>query len=167
VGGRTLPMKNLVDIMQGYGCQNIRTYIQSGNAVFKSEEKDPKALAENIGDGINQKFGYRPAILLIELSDLENAIEKCPFDHAAGKALHFYFLLSPSENPDLVTLTDLKADTEQFHLTSEVFYLFTPDGIGRSKLAAKVEKCLRVPVTARNWNTVRKLEAMANKINQE
>jgi len=49
VGGRTLPMKNLVDIMQGYGCQNIRTYIQSGNAVFQSEKKDRKVLAEKIG----------------------------------------------------------------------------------------------------------------------
>ncbi len=49
-------------------------------------------------------------------------------------------------------------------LSDNVFYLYAPDGIGRSKLAAVVEKVLGVPITARNWNTVNTLISMAEKV---
>jgi len=57
----------------------------------------------------------------------------------------------------------LKSPREDFRLIQQVFYLHAPDGIGRSKLAEKVEKNLGVPATARNWNTVSKLLAMVSR----
>jgi uncharacterized protein (DUF1697 family) len=65
------------------------------------------------------------------------------------------------QNPDLKTLDRLKQDNEQFKLIDNVFYLHAPDGIGRSKLAARAEKALGVAVTARNWRTVCKIMTMA------
>ena len=83
-----------------------------------------------------------------------------PSATADGKALHFYFLDACAERPDLEKLRLVQADSEEFELRGAVFYLLAPDGIGRSKLAAQVERCLGVPATARNWNTVRKLGEM-------
>ncbi|MGD8940251.1 MAG: hypothetical protein PVJ72_12780, partial [Gammaproteobacteria bacterium] len=57
-------------------------------------------------------------------------------------------------------LIAVKSKSEEFKLHKNVFYLYAPDGIGRSKLAAKVEQCMGLPVTARNWNTVNKLISM-------
>jgi uncharacterized protein (DUF1697 family) len=62
--------------------------------------------------------------------------------------------------PDLETLESIKTKSEQFKLVNQVFYLYAPDGIGRSKLAAKVEKVLGVAVTARNWRTVNEIMSL-------
>ena len=99
-------------------------------------------------------------MLVLGVPELEEAVENNPFKTVDGKALHFFFLESHPKTPDLGGLRALKSNSEEFRLNKKVFYLYTPDGVGRSKLAAKVEKSLGVPVTARNWNTVSKLLAM-------
>ncbi|WP_417387051.1 hypothetical protein [Gimesia sp.] len=86
-----------------------------------------------------------------------SAIVNNPFPVREGKALHYFFLNSGPRKPDL---ENLQAKPEQFHLQEKVFYLYAPDGIGGFRLAAKVEACLGVPVTARNWNAVRQLDSM-------
>jgi uncharacterized protein (DUF1697 family) len=78
--------------------------------------------------------------------------------------LHFFFLESTPEKPNMDELANAKSDSEEYRLIKSVFYLYAPDGIGRSKLAAKVEQALGVQVTARNWNTVSKLIAMAKQL---
>jgi len=91
---------------------------------------------------------------------LQDAVENNPFTTEDGKALHFYFLNAYPNNPDLDRLLAVKSGSEAFKLHKKVFYLYAPDGIGRSKLAAKVEQCMGIPATARNWNTVKKLISM-------
>jgi uncharacterized protein (DUF1697 family) len=66
----------------------------------------------------------------------------------------------PISISDLEALNRLKSDNESFKLIGDVFYLHAPDGIGRSKLAARAEKLLGVETTARNWNTVTRLLEM-------
>jgi uncharacterized protein (DUF1697 family) len=99
-------------------------------------------------------------VLLLKVSELEDAIENNPFKTLEGKTLHFFFLESTPVKPDIDGLSNIKTNSEEFNLNKNIFYLYAPDGIGRSKLAAKVEHALGVPVTARNWNTVSKLIAM-------
>ena len=94
---------------------------------------------------------------------MERAIRSNPYSEAESepKTLHLYFLAASPESPDLDALEGIKGDRERFVLGDGVFYLHAPDGIGRSKLAANIEKLLGVPVTARNWRTVRKVMEMA------
>ena len=86
-----------------------------------------------------------------------------PFPQAESnpKTLHLYFLADLPEAPDLEALDALKRDTERYTLAGKLFYLYAPEGIGRSKLAARVEKSLGVAATARNWRSVSKIMAMA------
>ena len=97
---------------------------------------------------------------LLEISELHDAIENNEFNTEDGKALHFFFLDSHPNNPNLERLMAVKSKSEEFKLHKKVFYLYAPDGVGRSKLAAKVEQSMGVPVTARNLNTVNKLIAL-------
>lgn len=161
VGRNLLPMKELVRIMNRSGYADIRTYIQSGNVVFSCARKLCPNDAGRISDAIEDEFGFRPDVLLLHQGELERAIERNPFDAAEGKFLHFFFLRDEPLEPDVETLDALKSETEQFKLDGRVFYLFTPDGFARSKLAEKVERCLGVSATGRNLNTVRKLAEMA------
>ena len=165
VGGKNiLPMKDLVGILETVGCEKIKTYIQSGNAVFQTKENQKRKIAELINTKIRESHGFNPKVLLREASELEDAIENNPFKIAEGKTLHFFFLESTPLKPDLNGLENVKSNTEKFKLIKNIFYLYAPDGIGRSNLAAKVEKSLGIPVTARNWNTVNKLSAMVKQV---
>lgn len=165
IGGKNiLPMKNLVVILENIGCKKVKTYIQSGNAVFQTVKNETTKLAEKISSRVLESHGFKPKVLLLDISELEEAIENNPFETENGKALHFFFLDTLPKQPDLEQLTSVKSTTEEFKLDKKVFYLYAPDGVGRSKLAAKVEHALGVPVTARNYNTVNKLMAMAKQL---
>jgi uncharacterized protein (DUF1697 family) len=162
VGGRgLLPMKDLVRILEGLGFAGVKTYIQSGNAVFQSARPKTAGMAGEISAAIMKSHGFAPAVMLLEVADLQRAVDNNPFREAEGKALHLFFLERQPAKPDLKGLTALRTTSEEFKLGKTVFYLHTPDGFGRSKLAAGVERGLGVPVTARNWNTVSKLLSMA------
>jgi uncharacterized protein (DUF1697 family) len=153
-------MRDLVRILERMGCKDVRTYIQSGNVVLRTAKGPTRGLAEEISSRIFKQHGFRPKVLLLSVSELEMAIEGNPFSTAEGKALHFMFLESKPKNPDLAGLMAVKSKSEQFRLNEKIFYLYAPEGIGCSKLVAKVEPALGVPATARNWNTVSKLIAM-------
>jgi uncharacterized protein (DUF1697 family) len=156
-------MKELVALLEDLGCQNAKTYIQSGNAVFESKVNDTSQLSKKISAEIQKRRGFEPHVLLLGLEDMEKAITNNPFPEGEKnpQAVHIGFLTSTPKKPDLKALESLKANREQFKLTDTIFYLYAPAGIGRSKLAANTEKLLGVPLTDRNWGTVRKIMEMA------
>ncbi|MEX0726480.1 MAG: DUF1697 domain-containing protein [Planctomycetaceae bacterium] len=163
VGGRnSLPMKELTSILEELGATGVKTYIQSGNVVFASREKNTKRLAGKIGAEIKNRRGFEPAVLLLTSDDLKSAIEANPFPETEGdpKSLHLGFLDTAPNKPDLKKLDELKANGERFQLIGKVFYLHAPNGVGRSKLAANVERLLGVTMTDRNWRTVCKLSEL-------
>ena len=164
VGGKnSLPMKELAAILDDLQCQNIKTYIQSGNVVFESKENDPARLANKIGLEIKKRRGFEPYVLLLGLEKLEKVIKSNPFPEAESdpKTLHVGFLASTPKDPDLKKLESIKSDSERFRLIGNAFYLHAPEGIGRSRLAANTERLLGVSMTDRNWRTVCKLMEMA------
>jgi uncharacterized protein (DUF1697 family) len=155
-------MRELVAILESLGLENVATYIQSGNAVFRSKSRDVSKLATRVRAAIKTSHGFQPDLVLLDLNELQQAVESNPFPEAEAdpSRLHLYFLGSVPQKPDLAGIESLKA-RERFALVGGVFYLHTPDGIGRSKLAARAEKLLGVSATARNWRTVRKVLEMA------
>jgi len=157
VGGRNkLPMGELVEVLTTLGLQNVQTYIQSGNVVFESGMIDPAALSERISLAINVSHGFTPQVFLLKVDELADAIASTPFPEAEydTRPLHLFFLATTPESPALQALESVRRVTERFELKGNVFYLHAPDGIGRSKLAERVEKTLGVAVTARNWRSV-------------
>lgn len=163
VGGRNkLPMADLKAHCSKLGATDIESYIQSGNVVFSIPEIDPITFSNDLSKAIEASHGFAPAILVITARDLEKAIRHCPFpkDDISEKILHFYFLSDTPAELDANKLDDLKVSSEQWALKGKVFYLYAPDGFGRSKLAAKAETILGVRATVRNWRTVTKLQAM-------
>jgi uncharacterized protein (DUF1697 family) len=166
VGGRNpLPMKELVTLLEDLGCDAVKTYIQSGNVVLQSR-KGAARLAAEIRREIERQHGFEPQVLLLTVSELEAAIAANPFPEAKTdpRGLHFGFLDSVPPGPDIKKLEALKTKTERFRLIDKVFYLYAPDGVGRSKLAANSEKLLGVSMTDRNGRTVCKIRDMAKEL---
>ncbi len=162
-GNCSLPMKELVVVLERTGALRVKTYIQSGNAVFQSTERNPSQLSRKIAAEILKLRGFEPGVLILRLEALKKAIAENPFPEAETDpvSLHLGFLASKPTSPELENLSRLKKDSEQFHLTDSVFYLYAPEGVGRSKLAANSEKLLGVQMTDRNWRTVCKVMELA------
>ena len=164
VGGRNiLPMKDLKSMLEEMGCEHVSTYIQSGNVVFAYREASSTVLQSRICRAVNAELGFEPYVLLLSPDQLEAAITLNPFPDAtrSPKTLHLYFLLTDADEVDWPAMDSVKSITEEYRLIDRVFYLHAPDGIGRSRLAAKVEKCLGVTATSRNWSTVEKVLQLA------
>ena len=163
VGGKhILPMKELVAELEGLGLQDIKTYIQSGNVIFRSKVTDTAQLCGKISAAVKKGHGFEPQVLLLDSAALDKAIRGNPYPEAevAPNTLHLNFLAAIPPKPDLNALEKIRAENERYYLAQDVLYLHAPDGIGRSKLAAGMERLLGVPLTSRNWNTVRKLKDM-------
>ncbi|RSS84387.1 DUF1697 domain-containing protein [Streptomyces sp. WAC06614] len=161
-GNKKVPMAELRTVMEGLGHDAVRTYLQSGNAVFRSDRTDPVALARELEAAIEAHFGFRVPCLVVDGAHLRAVVAACPFPAAElqGKQLHATFL---SEQPAEDRFAGIDAAAflpEEFRLGDKVIYLYAPDGLGRSKLAealARPSLLKGIDATTRNWNTVLKL----------
>ena len=166
VGGKNIvPMQRFRDLLGELGCRQVATYIQSGNAVF-THAGTAKALATTIADAIDGEFGFKPVVVVLDATAFAQIVAANPFacDKTDPKCLHVSFLKKPATAVRQDLLQKLAAPTEDYVLTEAAFYLRAPEGIGRSKLAAKVEQCLGVEATARNWRTTGKIDEMLRKL---
>jgi len=164
VGGKNiLPIKELASVLESIGLENVHTYIQSGNVVFQSATTDANKLSQAIKNAVGESHGLSPEVLVLSIDELRDAIASCPYTDGERdpKTLHFSFLASIPSDPDLDRLEVIRSPSERFQLAGPVFYLHAPEGIGRSKLAANVERAIGVTATGRNWRTVTKLMSMA------
>lgn len=164
IGGRNiLRMETLRKVLSDLGLSDVRTYIQSGNAVFRSRHRSATALRSSILKSIDKAVGLQPDAVLLDPAALREAIASNPFDTVDDpRRLYLFFLTDKPLVTDLESLERLRQPDEGCALIGKVFYLNAPAGMARSKLGAAVEKMLGVAATARNWRTVNRLAEMAS-----
>lgn len=157
-GASSLSMKALVSSLKKRGIEDVKTYVQSGNLVFRAKGS-ASAVARTVAAAAGEHLKTQPHVLVLSAAEFKRAAAGNPFTDAEAqhKSLHLWFLETPPAEPDLAALQAVKTKTEAFTLDGAVFYLRAPDGIGRSKLAAQIERRLGVNATARNWRTVQAL----------
>jgi uncharacterized protein (DUF1697 family) len=140
------------------GLEDPRTYVQSGNVIFRTKQKSSHKVATKIQDAIEKRFRFRPVVIVRTLDELRKAIAATPFD--ARRDLHpgkilVTFLADAPPTEAAAKLATLKSYPEEIHLINRELYIYFPDGAGKSKLPwSQVEKLLKVTGTARNWNSV-------------
>lgn len=165
LGQHRVPMKALVAVLERAGFMRVRTYLQSGNVIFQQARGGARTLSTQIAQAVHESFGFAPHVMLITGAELAAAIRGNPFPgaHQDHKSLHLFFLAATPTRPDLHSLARIDAGREAFALKDRVFYLYTPDGFARSVLRSRIERCLGVAATARNWRTAKELLRMLDK----
>jgi uncharacterized protein (DUF1697 family) len=166
VGGTgILRMADLKALCEKAGFKDVTTLLQSGNVVFRAAGSD-KAVAKKLADAIEKSHGFRPAIMVRTADEIAAVMKANPFP-AAAKAEPNRLLVSflaglPAEDA-AERLAAVKVQKEKLRLVGNSLYVHYADGgMGTSKIGnAVLERALGVPATARNWNTVGKLLALA------
>lgn len=160
-GNNVLPMQDFRDLLASLECEDVATYIQSGNAVFR-HASGAEDLSGTISTAIANQYGFRPDVMVLPASNFSRIVAANPFpaEAAEPKCLHVWFLLEAASQVNTARIEKMLCNGEKYSIGDSAFYLYAPNGVGRSKLAANVEKCLGVQATARNWRTVSKIDAM-------
>jgi uncharacterized protein (DUF1697 family) len=165
VGGkRPLRMEVLREILAGLGLGSVRTYLQSGNAVFEAREAAGRASARAAEEAIRAALGYDVAAVVRSAAEMGRVVSGSPFAGGRGvdpRFLHVTFLAGvPARLPPVAGLP--AAPGERAAFTEGAVYLYCPLGYADSKLTnGYFERVLGCRATTRNWNTVRALGAMA------
>src|SRR5262245_33584827 len=158
-----VPMAGLRHLMTDIGAEDVKTYVQSGNVVFRSALARAE-LARRIEREISVRFGVDADVVLCTKSELARIVAGNPFaeDESEPTRLHVTFL---AEAPDRGRMADLEGEEfapDRFQVTRAAVYLHTPKGYGRSKLSnTYFERKLGVRATTRNWRTVTTLAELA------
>lgn len=175
VGGRNrVAMAELREVVTSLGNTDVATYIQSGNVVFTSAETDTTLLAAALERAIAGSLGVRPRVVVLSRDELSQVVADNPFpDETNPKCLHAAFR-SEEVGPDETAAIDAavrraeeKGSRDEARVVGRTLFLRTPDGLGRSELAAQLSRSAGAlgaqgAGTARNWATVRKLLAMCD-----
>jgi uncharacterized protein (DUF1697 family) len=166
VGGTgIIRMADLKALCEAIGFRDVTTLLQSGNVVFRDTGSD-KTVAKKLGDAIEKSHGFRPAIMVRTTDEIADVMAQNPFEEAAKiepNRLLVSFLAAPPGKDAAARLAAVKVDKEKLHLAGRELYVhYAEGGMGTSKVTNVVlERALGVPATARNWNTVGKLLALA------
>jgi uncharacterized protein (DUF1697 family) len=159
VGGKAaIRMADLKASFEAIGFEDVATYINSGNVVFRGSKPDAAAIEKRIA----QDFGLEVSVMLRTPKELAGVEKRNPFPKAEGKRLHVMFLSGKPTAKAIAALDPDRSPPNEFRVVGREIYLHTPTGIGRSKLTIDYfERILGVRATTRNWNTVTKLLELA------
>jgi uncharacterized protein (DUF1697 family) len=163
-----IKMDALRGVYESLRLEQPRTYIQSGNVIFRTQQKNRTELGKKIQNAIERVFGCRPEVILRTTAEMKAAIAASPFrgrrNLEPAKLLVTFLAREPGREAE-ATLTRFKSYPEEVHLKGRELYIYFPSGVGRSKFPwSQVEKLLGVAGTARNWNSVRKMLQMAEEM---
>lgn len=162
-GNKRIKMADLRNLLDSIGLEKIQTILQSGNVVFESDESERESLAEKIESAIHEKYGFEVIIILRTASEWQSIIDKKPeYDtEVAGNRLALVCLQSIPLPENKIALMEAHDGDEIIHFLDKELFIHYTNGMGKSKLSnAVLERKLKIATTARNWNTVLKLQAL-------
>jgi len=169
VGGHNqVKMDALRNLYQSLGLRQAQTFIQSGNVICTTKTCDLAGLAKHIEDAIERSFGFRCGVILRTASELRDAIARNPFAARPGidpAKLLVTFLAADPDPLGRDKVLAMNAAPEELRIDGRQVYIYFPNGMARPKLPwALIGKTMKAPATARNWNTVRKLLEIAERL---
>src|SRR5437879_4375171 len=139
VGGHNkIKMDALRALYESLKLREAQTYVQSGNVIFRTDERDIARLAKRIEDGIERKLGFRPDVILRTATEMREVIARNPFAKRRGiepSKLLVSFLASDPGAEAREKVRQMKCDPEELRIEGREMYIYFPNGVGRSKLS--------------------------------
>jgi uncharacterized protein (DUF1697 family) len=165
---RRVRMDALRAVYESLGFEDVRTYLQSGNVVFRTAKASVPALARRLEDAIEQTFGFHSDVILRTPAEMRDVIARNPFANRQGiepSRLLVTFLASEPGPEACAVVRNMPPAPEEVYIDGRELYVYYPNGMARPKISfVQLEKTLKTPATGRNWNTVMKLLELAESL---
>ncbi len=163
-GQKKIKMADLKVHLSELGFQDIQTYIQSGNIIFRTSKTASKSLENNIYEKIKEKYDFEVPVLVKTTEEFASILKNIPFPTIKDYSKLYFTLLNKKPSLELVKkLKEVDYSPEAYFIDNKVIYVYVPNGYGRAKINNNFfEKKLKVSATTRNWKTTTKLLEMVN-----
>ena len=162
VGGhRKLPMADLRQLAEAEGLADIRTYVASGNLVFRADKGDAATLERRLEAALSARFGFDVDVIVRSARAWAALAAGNPFPKESAATPNFVMLIigkRPATDADVEALRTRAGANEKVERVGEALWIWFGDGAGRSKIGGGPSKGVW---TARNWRTVETLSSMA------
>ena len=164
VGKRQMPMADLRALAQEIGFMKPQTYIASGNLIFDYHGSDAQ-VRETLEAAIEKRFGFAAPTIVRKGTEWKHYCDTNPFDgdaQALDKMVHLCLTREPLKADAVDRLRERALEWERIERVGDAIWIdFGSGGVANTKLTpAYMDKCAGSTLTARNWNSVRKLQAM-------
>ena len=162
---KRIAMADLRALLTDLGYTKVRTLLQSGNAVFDAGSARPEKIEKDLRAAIRQAHGFDVVCLVITAARLRALIEANPFPERTSEGSKYLlsFLSRMPSAAELKRHDPISPDPDNARLGEQVIYQWCPDGIlDAPQLGTFAERQFGITVTARNWNTIVKLEALTS-----
>jgi len=159
---KRIAMADLRDLLAGLGYADVRTLLNSGNAVFKVARADRRTIAAHIEDGIKSRFGFSVKVVVLDAAELDEIVQTAPLLAMANDPSK-HMVGFPSDAAVLARATSLLEQPwspDALAIGGKAVYLWCAEGVIKSRLMQAFTRTAGDDVTVRNWATVLKLQAM-------
>ncbi|WP_339244598.1 DUF1697 domain-containing protein [Paenibacillus sp. FSL F4-0243] len=163
-GNKIIKMLDLKAMFRTLGFENVRTYIQSGNVVFESDEGSESLLTGVIERKIHEVFGFEVSVIIRTLAEMENVIANDPFQLSEPEEFKRWYVTFLPVEPSAEALDKLRTyedGPDKVRFVGREMYVLYEVSVSQSPLfKVPFDRILGMTLTARNWNTVNKLVTM-------
>ena len=164
VGGKNIiKMADLKACFEGMNFSDVATYIQSGNVLFRSTEKDKRRLAKQIEKNLSERFKYTSLVVVVPHQELQKIVKSAPKGFGSEPDKYRYdvvFLKEPLTPAEVMKQVSLKEGVDQAHAGKFAFYF---SRLTSRAVQSRLNRIASLPIyqhmTIRNWNTTTKLLA--------
>jgi uncharacterized protein (DUF1697 family) len=167
-GYKIIKMMDLRNLLAKHNFNNIRTYIQSGNIIFQTDNSDLQSIEREIHTIIKDYYDFEVPVFVINAKDIIRISKNNPFLIKRNEEINKLFVAFFNNIPEPSLVNNIKyskAQKEEFLLMDKYFYLYYPEGVGKSKFSNNyIEQKLKIQSTIRNWKTVMKLVEITKEV---
>ena len=166
-GHHKIKMADLKLLFLNNGFSEVKTYIQSGNVIFKTNELNTDKIEQCIIMAVEKQFSYDIKVLVLTKKELSTIFNSNPFLERASIDISALCVTFLSAIPTQDKVTEIKElglkNNDEFSLEKKNIYLHCPNGFGKTKLTNNLfERKFKVNATTRNWKTITKLIELSN-----
>jgi len=165
-GQKKIKMLDLKSLYESLGFNNVVTYIQSGNVIFDSSDKNKSSIKQLIEEAVEKKYKFHVSVEIRTKCEFNNIISNSPFGSIdlaeEGTKVLVTFLSTVPDKHKHSDVLSCVVSPEKLVVKGQELYLYCPNGYGKSKLSNTfIESKLGVEATTRNWKTVCKLHELS------
>lgn len=157
VGGVSVKMADLADVVRGLGYTEVKTVLASGNVLFQSADA-AGAVKSDLEAALRERFGYEAWVHVLTVAQLEKLIAAYPYERSADRHAYVVFVLKDEVRDELLAVP-LDPALEQAQAGDGVVYWSVPKGLTLDSAMGKAQGSGRHKpwLTTRNLNTLEKL----------